>query len=152
VVPGNSRHEPLVQFIKEARQSFSEQLVRAIASRYRLVLLSNTNTIHFEMIRAAYPLLRHFHAFVLSHEVGEWLDDPFVSNAVNCTDKGFLEVGDPLENGPNYGDYPYTLKGFTYNLQSLVFLGYFGAPRSRSVNSSFNHASVVSRAVKRPLV
>ena len=72
---------------------------------------------------------------ILSHEVGEWLDDPFVSNAVNCTDKGFLEVGDPLENGPNYGDYPYTLKGFTYNLQSLVFLGYFGAPRSRSVNS-----------------
>jgi len=34
-----------------------------------LVLLSNTNPIHFEMIRAAYPHLRHFHRLVLSHEV-----------------------------------------------------------------------------------
>jgi len=72
---------------------------------------------------------------MLSHEVGEWLDDPFVGNAVNCTNSKVLEVGDPLINEPNYGAYPYTLKGFTYNLQSLEFLGYFGAPRSRSVDS-----------------
>ena len=72
---------------------------------------------------------------ILSHEIGEWLDDPFVNNAVNCTNSKALEVGDPLENESNYGDYPYSLKGFTYNLQSLVFLDYFGAPRSRSVNS-----------------
>ncbi len=71
----------------------------------------------------------------LSHELGEWLDDPFVDNRVNCTDNSILEVGDPLEGGPNYGGYPYTLSGFTYNLQSLVFLGYFGAPRSTSVHS-----------------
>ena len=56
----------------------SEELLRAIASRYRLVLLSNTNTIHFEMIRAAYPLLRHFHAFVLSHEVGVMKPSPVI--------------------------------------------------------------------------
>lgn len=42
----------------------------SLASRYRLVLLSNTNAIHFEMIRENYPLLSHFHAFVLSYEVG----------------------------------------------------------------------------------
>jgi len=71
----------------------------------------------------------------LSHELGEWLDDPFVDNRVNCTDNSILEVGDPLEGGPNYGGYKYTLNGFTYNLQSLVFLGYFGAPRSTSVHS-----------------
>ena len=71
----------------------------------------------------------------LSHELGEWLDDPFVDNRVNCNDNSILEVGDPLEGGPNYGAYKYTLNGFTYNLQSLVFLGYFGAPRSTSVNS-----------------
>ena len=29
---------------------------------------------------------------------------------------------------------PYTLNGFTYNLQSLVFIDYSGAPRSRRVN------------------
>jgi hypothetical protein len=71
----------------------------------------------------------------LSHEIGEWMDDPFVDNHVNCTDNSIMEVGDPLENHANYGAYPYTLNGFTYNLQSLVFIGYFGAPRSTSVNS-----------------
>ena len=71
----------------------------------------------------------------LSHEIGEWMDDPFVDNAVNCTDNNAMENGDPLENNANYGDYAYTLNGSTYNLQDLVFIGYFGAPRSTSVNS-----------------
>lgn len=71
----------------------------------------------------------------LSHELGEWEDDPFVDNYVNCQDNGIMEVGDPLEGGPNYGAYPYELSGFTYNLQSLVFIGYFGAPPSTSVHS-----------------
>ncbi len=47
-----------------------ESLIESLAKRYRLVLLSNTNPIHFEMIRAAYPHLRHFHDLVLSYEVG----------------------------------------------------------------------------------
>jgi hypothetical protein len=71
----------------------------------------------------------------LSHEIGEWMDDPFVDNAVNCTDNSIMENGDPLEGGPNYGGYKYALGGFTYNLQDLVFIGYFGAPPSMSVNS-----------------
>jgi len=71
----------------------------------------------------------------ISHEIGEWQDDPFVNNAVNCNDNSILEVGDPLEGESNYGGYHYTDNGFQYNLQSLVFLGYFGAPRSTSVNS-----------------
>ena len=71
----------------------------------------------------------------LSHEIGEWTDDPFVNNAVNCTDNSIMENGDPLEGEANFGGYPYSLGGFTYNLQSLVFIGYFGAPRSTSVNS-----------------
>ena len=50
-------------------------------------------------------------------------------------DNSIMEVGDPLENNANYGAFPYTLNGFTYNLQSLVFIGYFGAPPSTSVNS-----------------
>jgi hypothetical protein len=77
----------------------------------------------------------------LSHEIGEWVDDPFVDNAVNCNDNTILEVGDPLENNANYGAYPYTLGGSTYNLQSLVFIGYFGAPKSTSVHNwlSFQH-------------
>jgi hypothetical protein len=69
----------------------------------------------------------------LSHEIGEWMDDPFVDNRVNCTDNSILEVGDPLEGHANYGAFPYTLNGFTYNLQSLVFLPYFGAPKNTSL-------------------
>jgi hypothetical protein len=77
----------------------------------------------------------------LSHEIGEWVDDPFVDNNVNCQDNSILEVGDPLEGNANYGAYPYALNGATYNLQSLVFLGYFGAPRTTSVHSwlAFQH-------------
>jgi hypothetical protein len=71
----------------------------------------------------------------LSHEIGEWEDDPFTDNSVNCADNTSMEDGDPLENNPNYGAFPYTERGFTYNLQSLVFIGYFGAPPSTSVNS-----------------
>jgi hypothetical protein len=71
----------------------------------------------------------------MSHEVGEWVDDPFVDNAVNCADNQILEVGDPLENNANYGTFPYKVNNFTYNLQSLVFLGYFGAPPVTSVHS-----------------
>ena len=47
-----------------------ESMLIGIARNYRLVLLSNTNAIHFEMVRENYPLLRHFHSFVLSYEVG----------------------------------------------------------------------------------
>jgi hypothetical protein len=71
----------------------------------------------------------------LSHEVGEWLDDPLVvntgGNPVSC---GILEVGDPEEGFSNYGAFPYTLNGFTYNLQDLVYLEYFGAPNTTSVD------------------
>ena len=37
-----------------------ESLLEGIHRHYRLLLLSNTNAIHFEMIRQAYPLLRPF--------------------------------------------------------------------------------------------
>jgi hypothetical protein len=71
----------------------------------------------------------------LSHEIGEWADDPLTVNYNgNNTPCGILENGDPLEGNANYGGYPYTLHGFTYNLQDLVTLPYFGAPTSTSVN------------------
>jgi hypothetical protein len=75
----------------------------------------------------------------LSHEAGEWLDDPLVvntnGNPVSC---GILEVGDPeegfTEDGAVYGAFPYVLSGFTYHLQDLVYLEYFGAPNTTSVD------------------
>ncbi|HTZ84239.1 MAG TPA: hypothetical protein VMB66_13660 [Candidatus Acidoferrales bacterium] len=70
----------------------------------------------------------------LSHETAEWLDDPLVVNSGNPVACGVLEVGDPEEGFANYGAFPYTLNGFTYNLQDLVFLPYFGASSSTSVD------------------
>jgi len=46
-----------------------ESLLEGIAARYRMLVLSNTNAIHFDMVRQSYPLLRHFHGLVLSYEV-----------------------------------------------------------------------------------
>lgn len=75
----------------------------------------------------------------LSHEVGEWADDPLVVNINgNNTPCGTLENGDPLENNPNYGAFTQSLNGFSYNLQDLVTLPYFGAPASTSVNGEFS--------------
>ena len=55
-----------------------EAMLAGIARNYRLVLLSNTNAIHFEMVRANYPLLRHFHAYVLSYEAGAMKPLPLI--------------------------------------------------------------------------
>jgi glucose-1-phosphatase len=47
-----------------------ESLLANLRRRYRLMILSNTNPIHFHMIQANYPLLGHFDHCVLSYEVG----------------------------------------------------------------------------------
>jgi len=46
-----------------------ESMIEGLARRYRLVLVSNTNRIHFEMVRRQYPVLRHFHHMALSYQV-----------------------------------------------------------------------------------
>jgi hypothetical protein len=77
----------------------------------------------------------------LSHEIGEWIDDPLGENtdvpfacALDGNQQQVLEVGDPEEVDANYGTFPYTLNGFTYHLQDLVYLEYFGAPATTSVD------------------
>ena len=71
----------------------------------------------------------------LSHEIAEWMDNPFFgTNKTNCSNQSQLEVGDPLDNNPKFGTFQKTLNNFTYNLQSLAFLGYFGATPNGSVN------------------
>lgn len=47
-----------------------EELLEDLAGRYRLLALSNTNPLHFATLQEGYPVLRHFHDLVLSHEVG----------------------------------------------------------------------------------
>jgi hypothetical protein len=70
----------------------------------------------------------------LSHELGEWIMDPFINNSSPCPSNGILEIGDPLETGPNFGDYPYTIDGFTFHPQDLVFITWFGAPATTSLD------------------
>jgi putative hydrolase of the HAD superfamily len=53
-----------------------DALLEGLRRRYRLVLLSNTNAIHFAMIRQTYPIIRHFDESVLSYEVGTAKPDP----------------------------------------------------------------------------
>ena len=55
-----------------------ESFLESLKKRYRLVLLSNTNALHFGMLRETYPLLGHFDHFVLSHEVGALKPEPAV--------------------------------------------------------------------------
>ena len=55
-----------------------ESLLEGIGRRYRLLLLSNTNAIHFPMLLKNYPLLRHFHATVLSYEVRALKPSPVI--------------------------------------------------------------------------
>jgi putative hydrolase of the HAD superfamily len=59
-----------------------ESMLEGLARRYRMVLLSNTNPIHFDIIRENYGhLLRHFHDLVLSYEVRAMKPDPAIFRA-----------------------------------------------------------------------
>jgi glucose-1-phosphatase len=58
-----------------------ESLFRSLADRYRLVLLSNTNVIHWELLHRQYPLLDLFHSHVLSYRVGAMKPSPAIYQA-----------------------------------------------------------------------
>ena len=48
----------------------SEQLIKTLADKYKLLLLSDTNELHFDYIRSNFPALDYFDDFILSHKVG----------------------------------------------------------------------------------
>lgn len=86
-----------------------------------------------------------FHDSVIaSHEVGEWMDDPFGNNPTplwghvgqvgGC--QGNLEVGDPLT--PTNVPAVTGANGFTYHLQELAFFSWFYGAPSIAVNSWFS--------------
>ena len=73
------------------------------------------------------PGLEDIHAW--THEIGEWMDDPFVNNATpswghvgqvsGCQNN--LEVGDPLTGTP----FIVHFHGFTYHPQELAYFSWF---------------------------
>lgn len=58
-----------------------DELVAALGARYPLVLLSNTNQLHFEMLDEGYPILRHFKRRVLSYQAGAMKPSPVIYEA-----------------------------------------------------------------------
>lgn len=46
------------------------EVVERLKARYPLLLVSNTNPLHFRYLRERFPLLGHFRRFVLSYRVG----------------------------------------------------------------------------------
>jgi len=54
------------------------ELVQTLKEKYRVMVLSNTNAIHFEMVWEAYPILRHFDHLILSHEVKALKPEPAI--------------------------------------------------------------------------
>lgn len=80
---------------------------------------------------------------VLSHEIGEWMDDPLGTNltpaygnvgqVTGCQND--LEVGDALTETEFP---PVTLNGFDYTLQELAFFSWFYGPPSIAVDATFS--------------
>jgi len=52
------------------------RLLPKLQSSYALVLLSNTNKLHFRFARLHFPVLAYFNHFVLSYEVGHCKPEP----------------------------------------------------------------------------
>lgn len=81
----------------------------------------------------------------LSHEISEWMNDPFVNNSTpfwnfpagtNC--QGNLETGDPIEVLPD-PTYPVTLNGFTYHPQTEALFQWFArVTPSDAINGAYS--------------
>ena len=88
---------------------------------------------------------------MLSHEVGEWLDDPFGNNPtpawgntgqVKGQCQANLEVGDPLTGTT----FPVVRKGVTYHPQELAFSSWFYGPSpSIAVNGTYSFNGTFTR-------
>jgi putative hydrolase of the HAD superfamily len=56
-------------------------MIEALGTRYRLLLLSNTNSIHFDWVIREYRILQHFDDFVLSFRVKQAKPSPAIYHA-----------------------------------------------------------------------
>jgi FMN phosphatase YigB (HAD superfamily) len=79
-----------------------EAAIRELASRYRLIIVSNTNRLHFEMLKNTYPIFQYFFGFVLSYEVKAMKPDPaFYAAALGmagCLPRECVFIDDLPEN------------------------------------------------------
>lgn len=78
--------------------------------------------------------------FILSHELGETLGDPFTNNVSPCWFDTNMETGDPVES---FGmTMPFA--GYDYTLEDLIFYDWFTAnyPAQHSVNRRYTFIGV----------
>lgn len=55
-----------------------EKIIPKLKKKYRLVLLSNTDEMHYNFIKREFPALNYFDDFVLSYEVGMRKPNPLI--------------------------------------------------------------------------
>lgn len=93
--------------------------LESLKEKYRLLLLSNTNAIHFEMIQREYPLLKNFDHFVLSYKVGAMKPSPEIYRAAlanaNCLPEQCFFTDDLL---------PYIEGARAHGIQAVQFQGF----------------------------
>jgi len=61
--------------------NFTPDFVGRLARNYRLLILSNTNDLHWNMVRSTYPVVGEFHDFVLSYKVKAMKPSPAIYQA-----------------------------------------------------------------------
>jgi FMN phosphatase YigB (HAD superfamily) len=59
----------------------SEELLASLKKRYPLILVSNTNQLHVEHLRATSPVFEYFDHLIFSHEVGSLKPDAKIFKA-----------------------------------------------------------------------
>lgn len=93
-----------------------ESFLAALRERYRLLLLSNTNAIHFEFVEREYPILAQFHRHILSFRVGAMKPSPKIYEAA-------LEAADCAPEECFYtDDIPAYVEGArSHGIQAVVF-------------------------------
>jgi glucose-1-phosphatase len=48
----------------------AESLIEILSKKYKLLILSDTNEMHFGFLRKNFPILKYFDDFIVSHQVG----------------------------------------------------------------------------------
>lgn len=61
--------------------NFTRDFISRLARRHRMLILSNTNDLHWSMVRSTYPVVGDFHDYVLSYKVKAMKPSPAIYQA-----------------------------------------------------------------------
>jgi glucose-1-phosphatase len=86
----------------ELKSILDESLFENLSNKYRLIILSDTNEMHFEFIRKNFTILNYFDDFVLSYNVGAVKPSEQIYNeaikSANCLPNECFFTDDRLPN------------------------------------------------------